>query len=38
MKYNRMILYEQFVGHNGYMGEDSFVGDLYRISQQLFIQ
>ena len=38
MKYNRMILYEQFVGHNAYMGEDSFVGDLYRISQQLFIQ
>ena len=38
MKYNRMILYEQFVCHNAYMSEDSFVGDLYRISQQLFIQ
>ena len=38
MKDNRMILYEQFVCHNAYMSEDSFVGDLYRISQQLFIQ
>tara|TARA_B100000287_G_scaffold7817_1_gene7701 strand:- start:259 stop:840 length:582 start_codon:yes stop_codon:yes gene_type:complete len=38
MKYNRMVLYEQFVCHNAYMSEDSFVGDLYRISQQLFIQ
>ena len=37
MKYNRMLLYQQFVKHVPYIPEGSFTGDLHRINQQLFI-
>jgi len=37
MEFNRMLLFDNRVFHNPYMEKDSFVDDIFRISQLLYI-